>query len=464
MYKFKIMLILFLIVCIIGGLVIGCSDTKDVEKSNAEDVVAENKDSADAGEDSDTSDKTEKIEIRVATRWGDEAPASEWYRIKAEEFSETNDKGIVIIQDNISDEAQYLDKIRIQIASGDPYEVFIEYGGARIKDYVDAGIVLDVQPYLDADPEWANAFKPDLFDKWQYEEYPGKTFGVPAQFYSVNLYYNKELLEKHGVEVPESFEELEIACEKLYEAGVQPFLIGEKDNWRAGHFLNCLVMKKFGADGCTALANRTMTYDSPEMIELYAIIKRFNDNGWFGENVTGVDVQAENAAFLTGKTAFKWDGTWFISEIEASDIADKIGVTEFPYLDEAHSNASQGGAADGYTITDTGDKARNDAAIEFVKYVTSAEYYAGMEQYCKGGVYPVNFTSIDPDAIGEITKQVKSLHEKITEWRDDLQTYDPEPHMLDTVRSALQGLFVGLSPEECAQQIVSRMEITEPIE
>jgi ABC-type glycerol-3-phosphate transport system substrate-binding protein len=432
---------------------LACSNTESTEGTGTDTTNAT----------STNNNETKNIKLRVITRWSDESPASKWYRMKADEFTAKNGKGITIVQDNISDEAQFLDKIRTQIAANDPYEIFIEYGGARIKDYVDAGIVLDVQPYLDADPEWANAFKPDMFNKWHYEEYPDKTFGIPCQFYSVNLYYNKELLEKGGVKVPESFEELENACDKLYKQGIQPFLIGEKDNYRAGHFLNCLVMKKYGADGVTALANRTMAYDSPQMIELYTIIKKFNDNGWFGKNVTGVDSQAENTAFLTGQTAFKWDGSWFLAELEASDIVDKFGVTEFPYLDKAHSNACQGGAADGYTITDTHDKVRNDAAIEFVKYVTNADYYAQMEQYCKGGVYPVNFESIDPNAIGQLTKDVKALNEGITEWRDDIQTYDPETHMLDTVRSALQGLFIGNSPEQCAKEIVSKMEITEPI-
>jgi len=434
---------------------LGCSNTSSTDTNNES-----NNNSSSGTTTTETSEKN--IKIRVITRWSDESPASKYYRMKADEFTAKNGKGITIVQDNVSDEAQFLDKIRTQIAANDPYEVFIEYGGARIKDYVDAGIVLDVQPYLDADPEWANAFKADMFNKWRYDDYPGKTFGVPSQFYSVNLYYNKELLAKGGVEVPESFEDLENVCDKLYKQGIQPFLIGEKDNYRAGHFLNCLVMKKYGADGCTALANRTMAYDSPQMIELYTIIKKFNDNGWFGKNVTGVDSLAENTAFLNGQTALKWDGSWFLAELEASDIKDKVGVTEFPYLDKAHSNACQGGAADGYTITDTHDKARNDAAVEFVKYVTSADYYAEMEKYCKGGVYPVNFDSIDPNAIGQLTKEVKNLNSKITEWRDDLQTYDPETHMLDTVRSALQGLFIGNSPEQCAKEIVSKMTIKTP--
>lgn len=43
-----------------------------------------------------------------------------------------------------------------------------------------------------------------------------------------------------------------------------------------------------------------------------------------------------------------------------------------------------------------------------------------------------------------------------------MQNYDPETHMLNTVRTALQGLFVGNTPEQCGEEIVNAEEITEP--
>ena len=39
----------------------------------------------------------------------------------------------------------------------------------------------------------------------------------------------------------------------------------------------------------------------------------------------------------------------------------------------------------------------------------------------------------------------------------DIQNIDMESHMIDTVRNALQGLAMGISPEQCGKQIVDRI-------
>ena len=41
--------------------------------------------------------------------------------------------------------------------------------------------------------------------------------------------------------------------------------------------------------------------------------------------------------------------------------------------------------------------------------------------------------------------------------RSDLQNYDSQAHMINTVRSALQGLAMGNTPEQVGQEIIDTM-------
>lgn len=405
----------------------------------------------------EAADKKDNIEIRLASRWGGEEPLSVYFQQKIEEFNAL-DNGITIVGDHVTDEQQYLDKLSAQIGSGTQPEIFIEYGGTRIQDYVESGILLDLKPYLDADPEWRDSFLP-LYDKWEFDD---GVYGVPVMLYAIVLYSNTDVLKANGLEVPQTFEDLEKCCETLKANGINPFMLGEQSNFRAGHFLNNIALKTYGPDVVTKLADRTMPYDGEEMLGLYQTIKDFNDKGYFGDNAVGVDNNGEKAAFLSGESAFRYDGAWFVSEVNGSAVDGKVQVSAFPSINEEYKNVFQGGAGQGFSVTDTGDKEKNDAAIEVVKYLTSQDYYRGLEKASNGGIYPVKFES-DPDTvIDDLTKQVKEVIEPATDYRDDMQNYDPETHMLNTVRTALQGLFVGNTPEQCGEEIVNAEEITEP--
>ncbi len=258
---------------------------------------------------------------------------------------------------------------------------------------------------------------------------------------------------------PSTLDELEQACKVLVENGETPFLLGEKNNFRAGHLLNNLVLKAYGPDAVADLASRKLKYDSPEMLKLYKIIKDFNDKGYFGANAVGVDNNGEKTAFLSGKSAFRWDGAWFIGEINRSSVADDVSIVSFPAINPQYANAFQGGAGQGFSISKSKDKAHNDAVMQVVKYLTSQDYYAGLEKASDGGIYPVKFESLPDTKVDNLTVMVKDVINNASAYRDDIQNYDPETHMLNTVRTALQGLFVGDSPETCAKNITKQMEI-----
>lgn len=397
-------------------------------------------------------------QVRIMTRWSDDAPFSVYYRQKVEEFN-AQGSGITIVDESLSDEAAYLDKLRSSIATGNQPEIFIEYGGARLQDYVEAGILLDMKPYLDEDPAWRDAFLDDVFDKWLYNDYPG-TWGIPCQFYSVFLFYNKQLLADNGFDgPPETFEDFRSMCQTMVDNGQQPMTMGEKDNWRGGHFLNNLVMKSFGAQGVADISSRAMNYDDPRMIELFGIIKEFNDKGFFGPNAVGVDNNTEDTDFLTNKTAMRYQGTWFIPQVVSDYDGDigNIGIAPFPYINEQFKTSYQGGCAEAFSISNR--EATNEAAVQVVKYLTSQEFYQGAEAFCQGGVYVAKFDSAADAKIDPLTVAAKELLAGGTEFRDDIQTYDPESHMLDTVRAAIQGLFIGNTPEQCAEEIVSKEQI-----
>lgn len=398
----------------------------------------------------------EAIEIRLSSRWGGEETLSQYFNQKIEEFNAL-DNGITIVADNVTDEQQYFDKLSSQFGAGTQPNVFINYGGTSIQDYVDGGVLLNLEPYFAEDPKWKEAFLP-LFEKWQRED---ATYGVPVMLYQILLYYNKDILSKNNIAAPETVEDLEAACEKLVAAGVVPFQLGESSNFRAGHLLNNLCYKAYGEDIAQKLGSREINYDSQEMLNMYALIQKWSKKGYFGENPLSVDNNGEKAAFLSGQSAFRYDGAWFVGEIKGSEVESAADVTAFPYFKDKpeYKTCVQGGSGQGFSVTDSGDEAINNAAIEVVKYLTSQEYYAGLEKASSGGIYPVKFESDPATTIDDMTVKIKGIVDSATAFHGDMQEVDPEVHMLNTVRTALQGLFLDGTPESCGSEIVSQEEV-----
>ncbi|MCF7945668.1 MAG: extracellular solute-binding protein [Spirochaetia bacterium] len=397
------------------------------------------------------------VEVTIVSRWSEEIPSSIFFREHLTKMS-NNDNGITIIQDHVNDEMSYYDKLRTKFATGEFPNVFFDYGGARTIDYVKSGILVDLKQYLDAAPEWRDGFMP-LFDKWEYEDYPG-IWGVPAEFYAVGIFYNKEIFDEVGIQPPETMKEFEDISDKLLEAGYIPLALGEKDIWRAGHFSNNIILKKYGAQAVTDLAKRSLAYDSPEMIEVYEMIQDYYERGYFGPNPVNMDYNMEKTAFHTGETAMHMDGSWYLGEGTQSPIGDNIGVFPFPAINPKYKNSWQGGAAGGFSVVDTGNEKEIEAAIEIIKSITIPEYMKKLQRVNEGGVYPVKFTP-DKSVVGDLTIEYMDLIQSAEEFRDDIQTYDPLSSLLETVRLALQGLFVGKTPQECANEIVAEIEARE---
>lgn len=398
-----------------------------------------------------------KITLKVASRYGSDVPDENYYRQKVEEFNKTNKDGITVQMDNIPTESDYLNKLRTSFADGDTPNVFIEYGGSRTLDYVKSDALVNLKPYLDKDQTWYKSFKSQYWSELQYKGYDG-TWGVPFKSYMVVVYYNKDIFKKQGLTVPKSFDDLLKICQKLKGAGIAPFQVGEKDVFRLGHFHNCLVIKSLGTDAASKLADRSLAYDSPEMKKTYQVISDMCKKGYFGNDILNTDYNTEKSAYASGKCAMHWDGSWYVSEIYGKDIYDKTGVFQFPYLNEQYQDQEQGGSSDMWFVSKLNKSQEEiDASVKFLKYITSEEYTAGNNEIASV-LYPINFTPTAKTPKNPLLDEIKSIQNKTKKFHTDLQNDDPDSHMLDTVRNALQGLAMGNSPDQCGKEIVNSIK------
>ncbi|MDC7288004.1 extracellular solute-binding protein [Blautia schinkii] len=399
--------------------------------------------------------KLEGVELKLYANLNNNS--EKYFKEKLADFE--GDTGIKVELTNINTEADYIDKLSTDFASGDIPNVFMEYGGARCLDYMDAGALLNLQPYLEADTEWYDNFMESCWEPAHFEDYGYEgLYGVPYSSYQVVLYYNKEILEENKIEVPTTWDELLAACATLKENGVQPFDVGEKDNYRFGHLHTVLSLKTYGPEIGAKLGSREVTYDGEEMLDIYAKIKELTDKGYLGDNLLSTDANQETAYFQEGKSAFQYNGSWGATSIESSGSElyanQTIGVARFPAVNEEYAKVDMGGGNDSFYVSQMNVSDEEIAAsVLLLKYITGREFCTGLME-----VNP-NTMAIKTDANVDnyLLKDIMAIMADTEATKSDLQNYDSQAHMINTVRAALQGIAMGNTPEQVGEEIISTM-------
>ena len=83
----------------------------------------------------------ENVELRVAFRFNngsDTDGQAKWYYKALEEFNKENEGKIHVTDESISTESDYEEKLTTDFASGNVPNAFLQYGGSRTREYVDA--------------------------------------------------------------------------------------------------------------------------------------------------------------------------------------------------------------------------------------------------------------------------------------------------------------------------------------
>lgn len=194
------------------------------------------------------------------------------------------------------------------------------------------------------------------------------------------------------------------------------------------------------------------------MTQIYDMIKTMVDNGYLGDNLLSTDKSMEDTYFEEGKAAFKYDGSWFPGALEnsGSDLYtnQEIGVARFPSINEEYAKVDMGGATDAYYVSTL--NASDDqiaASVVFLKYLASVDYIKGLIEV-NPNTYAYN---VDVKTENYLLNDAMKIMADTEKTRGDLQNYDTQSMMLNTVRTALQGLAMGNSAEEVGSQIVDTL-------
>ncbi|SFV04691.1 extracellular solute-binding protein [Alicyclobacillus macrosporangiidus] len=95
---------------------------------------------------------------------------------------------------------QYKQKFAVAMSGGNGPDVFHSWGGGWLKQFVDAGQVLDLAGKIDSSHYLKAALDNATFN--------GKVYGVPLGLSVTAVYYNKEIFQKLNLQPPKTWDDL----------------------------------------------------------------------------------------------------------------------------------------------------------------------------------------------------------------------------------------------------------------
>jgi raffinose/stachyose/melibiose transport system substrate-binding protein len=174
----------------------------------------------------------------------------------------------------------------------------------------------------------------------------GGSFNVlPYEFNIEGFWYNEQLFEDNGIDVPATWDELVDAAATLGTAGVQPFSASGEQGWPLTRLVSGYLFRSVGPDALQRVQDGDAQLTDPEYVEAAQAVADLGEAGYFGEGLGSIDYDTAINTFLTGDAGILYMGSWVLANFgdeEQNQIgADNIGFFPFPDVDGGEGNADQ---------------------------------------------------------------------------------------------------------------------------
>ncbi|MFC3018409.1 ABC transporter substrate-binding protein [Virgibacillus litoralis] len=214
----------------------------------------------------------------------------------------------------------------------DPPSTFQVHGGDELNE---GWVAADkMQPLNDFYEEngWMDKFPQELIDLVSKD---GNIYSVPVNIHRGNvMFYNMQVFEDNGIEVPTTFDEFFEVADELKAAGVDPIALGDKESWTATQIFENVLLGVLGPDDYKKLFEGEFGFDDERVVEATEKFGKMLD--YVNEDHASRNWQDSGQLVANGDAAMINMGDWakgyFANDLELETNKD-FGYFEFPATD-----------------------------------------------------------------------------------------------------------------------------------
>lgn len=357
---------------------------------------------------------------------------------------ESSHPGITITQSTVpgTGAATYPNVLRTDIAAGNAPDLFFMWGGTLSGPFVDDGSALDLTPYYQK-YGWNKILEPSAVKLITRH---GKVWGAPITLNAMTLLYRTDIFSKYGLQVPKTFAQLEGICTTLKSHQIPCVTSGGVYGWYTMRMFDFFLEHTAGPALHDKLLAGTTSWNIPQVVAAFTLLKQWTDNGWFPTGYMGINPTQGEQLFYQGKAAMMLEGDWMISAC----LTAGLKPSQFSFFNVPTDQKPQrlDGFAQQFMISSQSKHAAEAAAFLnwWIQPSTQVKYYKIMGETATIGGLPS--AASDPQGV-----QYKRMVTSVPNYLVMDQAF-PDEFMSTTFFRLQAGVASGsISPQSAAQQM-----------
>ena len=382
--------------CMIGATLLtaaltGCSGgkTADAPASSADQTTAAEAASTDAASGG-----------KVAIELFHQKPENvELYNTLVNKFMEENPD----IQVNVTLAESTTTTLISRVAAGNiPQLVSVFPWNASYKDMFREGLFMDL-----TDQDFMKRVTPSVLERCEVN---GKQYSLPLTTNSFGLYYNVDIFNELGLTIPKTMDEMWGVCDKLVEAGIQPFSFPDKKAVRINQQFDRMLIGCVDHDfysKCDEQINGSYNIKDDPNIRKYAeTILKLREYG--NPDSLGYDDEPAYEEFTSGKSAMYIDGSWAVTTFETMNPDLNFNCTAIPAI-TTDDFWTFGTVDTAYSISADCTPEQQDACIRFLDFLVREDI---AQEFSDGDKNPTLIQGVEYNV-----PQLKEINDYIDEGR-----------------------------------------------
>ncbi|MBP1999403.1 raffinose/stachyose/melibiose transport system substrate-binding protein [Paenibacillus shirakamiensis] len=326
--------------------------------------------------------------------------------------TQEENKGLTIKLDGVESDVNRKEKLRGEMAAGNPPDIFDLFGSPDSKVYAKEGKLLDLTPIL------SELGLSDKFSSLAPFTYEGKIYGLPVGGSAEGIFYNKEYFTQKGLKVPTNWAEFEDLLAKIKADGKTPFAAASKAGWVPLMLANHLWSRYAGSDVTEKFATGKAKWSDPNVVKGFAKYAEWEKKGYFKKGELGFEYAEYTTQFTSGEVPLLYDGTWKSSVFKKGQSGEKligkVGFFNLPAVDggEGDQTALMRDVNNGYGFSASvaSDPKKLAAVKSFIKHYFSEDMV--LRGLTEDGVLPA--MKIDDAKLTEATKSDALLQDIVS--------------------------------------------------
>ena len=210
-------------------------------------------------------------------------------------------------------------------------------GDSNYSNFLDADLFLDISELEELEQVKKSYLQMDKELEFVPQE---GAYALPYAANAAGVLYNKEMFQKYGWEIPETWEEFMTLCNEIQSCGIQPLYFGFKDTWTCLAPWNALAVGLADSDICSQVNREETTFKEAyrETAEKIKALLPYAE-----ENPYACSYNDACTAFARGESAMYPIGSYAIPQIKSVNPDMKIDSFVFPANDSEKENVLNSG-------------------------------------------------------------------------------------------------------------------------